>query len=259
MTAASDSEALSGPDLGSFGTGVSAAVVGASGGLGRAFVESLAKAPSVSSVAAFSRQGAGFDRAKVRSFALDLEDEASIADAAEAAGSLAPFQLVIVAAGVLHDGAGLKPEKTWRHLDGAALGRAFQINATGPALAAKHFLPLLAEDSKSCFAALSARVGSISDNGFGGWYAYRASKAALNMLVKTLSIELARRNPAALCVTLHPGTVDTRLSAPFQRGVPDGKLFSPRFSAERLLGVLDGLSPEDSGGLFAWDGARIPF
>ena len=160
---------------------------------------------------------------------------------------------------ILHDGAGLKPEKTWRHLDGAALGRAFQINATGPALAAKHFLPLLAEDSKSCFAALSARVGSTADNGFGGWYAYRASKAALNMLVKTLSIELARRNPAALCVTLHPGTVDTRLSAPFQRGVPDGKLFSPRFSAERLLGVLDGLSPEDSGGLFAWDGARIPF
>ena len=108
------------------------------------------------------------------------------------------------------------------------------------------------------FAALSARVGSIQDNQLGGWHAYRASKAALNMLLKTLSIELARRNPTALCVGLHPGTVDTRLSEPFQRGVPEGKLFSPRRSARCLLNVLDRLSPEQSGQVFAWDGQPIP-
>ena len=136
---------------------------------------------------------------------------------------------------------------------------AFRVNTIGPALVAKHFLPLLASDAKSVFAALSARVGSIDDNELGGWYAYRASKAALNMVIKTLSIELARRNPRALCVGLHPGTVDSRLSKPFQGGVPEGKLFQPAAAARALLTVLDGLSSGDSGALFAWDGTRIPF
>jgi NAD(P)-dependent dehydrogenase (short-subunit alcohol dehydrogenase family) len=136
--------------------------------------------------------------------------------------------------------------------------RSYRINAIGPALVARHFLPLLAADRKSAFAALSARVGSIGDNGLGGWHAYRASKAALNMLLKTLAIELARRNPGALCVGLHPGTVDTGLSRPFQRGVPEGKLFTPRQSARLLLNVLDGLSTEHTGQVFAWDGQRIP-
>ena len=247
------------PALDTFGEQIAAAVIGASGGLGRAFVEVLAAQPAVSRVAAFSRAGESFDAATVESFPLDLEKEHSIASAAEAASTLAPFHLVVVASGILHDGEDLRPEKSWRHLDGEALERAFRINATGPALLAKHFLPLLAEDRKSAFAALSARVGSIEDNRFGGWYAYRASKAALNMLVRTLAVELARRNPSALCVALHPGTVDTPLSQPFQRSVPEGKLFSPAFAAGALLGVLDGLTPEDSGGLFAWDGARIPF
>ncbi len=109
------------------------------------------------------------------------------------------------------------------------------------------------------FAALSARVGSIADNRLGGWHAYRASKAALNMLVKNLALELARTHPQAIAVTLHPGKVNTGLSAPFQRGVVAEKLFAPAFSAAALLGVLDGLTPADSGGLFAWDGARVPF
>jgi len=136
--------------------------------------------------------------------------------------------------------------------------RSYRINAIGPALVAKHFLPLLTRERKAMFAALSARVGSIEDNQLGGWHAYRASKAALNMLLKTLSIELARQNPTAICVGLHPGTVDTRLSGPFQRGVPEGKLFSPQKSARHLLNVLDTLSPEQSGQIFAWDGQRIP-
>jgi len=136
--------------------------------------------------------------------------------------------------------------------------RSYRINAIGPALVAKHFLPLLTRERKAMFAALSARVGSIEDNQLGGWHAYRASKAALNMLLKTLSIELARQNPTAICVGLHPGTVDTRLSEPFQRGVPEGKLFSPQKSARHLLNVFDTLSPEQSGQIFAWDGQRIP-
>jgi len=115
----------------------------------------------------------------------------------------------------LHDGEALRPEKTWRALEGVALERVYQVNAIGPALVAKHFLPLLARDRKSVFAALSARVGSISNNQLGGWHAYRASMAALNMLLRTFAIEPAWRNPRAACVGLHPGTVDSRLSAPF--------------------------------------------
>ena len=190
---------------------------------------------------------------------LDLENEDSIAESAtaieEAVGAL---HLVIVATGILH-ADGLRPEKSWRALSGAAMVTAFRLNTIGPALIAKHFLPLLATDGKSAFAALSARVGSIEDNQLGGWHAYRASKAALNMIVKTLSIELARRNPNALCIGLHPGTVDTALSKPFQSGVPEGKLFTRTRSARYLLTVLDRLGPEDTGHQYAWDGSRIPF
>ena len=158
----------------------------------------------------------------------------------------------------LHDGEALRPEKTWRALEGVALERVYQVNAIGPALVAKHFLPLLARDRKSVFAALSARVGSISNNQLGGWHAYRASMAALNMLLRTFAIEPAWRNPRAACVGLHPGTVDSRLSAPFQANVPEGKLFTPGFAASRLLDVLDRVTPEDSGKVFAWDGEIIP-
>ena len=166
---------------------------------------------------------------------------------------------MIVASGLLHDGAALQPEKTWRSLTAEGLQRAFAINTIGPALVAKHFLPLLAQERKAVFAALSARVGSIEDNHLGGWHAYRASKAALNMLIRTLAIELARRNDHALCVGLHPGTVDTGLSKPFQGYVAKGKLFTPARAAGQLLDVLDGLSPGHTGGLFAWDGQRIPY
>ncbi len=163
---------------------------------------------------------------------------------------------MIVASGYLHqDGNG--PEKDWRHLSAEELARNFAINATGPALVAKHFLPLLTEEGRSGFAALSARVGSISDNGLGGWYSYRASKAALNMIIRTLSVELARKKPEAFCVGLHPGTVDTGLSEPFQRNVPEGKLFTPDFAASKLLDTLGKLGPEDSGRCFAWDGQEI--
>jgi NAD(P)-dependent dehydrogenase (short-subunit alcohol dehydrogenase family) len=125
-------------------------------------------------------------------------------------------------------------------------------------LVARHFLPRLWKDRRSVFAAISARVGSISDNRLGGWYGYRASKAALNMIVKTLAIELARTQPRAICVALHPGTVATDLSAPFQRGVPADQLFQPQEAARHLLGVIAGLSASQSGGILAWDKRMIP-
>ncbi len=202
---------------------------------------------------ALSRTGAGAFDGPVRTGKIDIEDEASIEAAFRDEG---PFDLVFVATGVLH-GDGFQPEKTWRQIDAEAFARVFAINATGPALVAKHALPKLRDDAKSVFAALSARVGSISDNGFGGWHAYRASKAALIMLIKNFAIELARKNERAIAVGLHPGTVDTALSEPFQRNVAEGKLFTPDYSAERLLAVIDGLKAESSGRCFAWDGEEI--
>ena len=166
--------------------------------------------------------------------------------------------LVLIPPGVLH-GPGLQPEKALRAVAAEALARAFAINAIGPTLIAKHCAPHLPRDRKSVLAALSARVGSIGDNRAGGWHAYRASKAALNMLFRNCAIELATRNPHAVCVTLHPGTVDTAMSAPFQAGVAKDRLFSPQRSAQALLGVIDRLTPAQSGSLTAWDGQTIPF
>jgi NAD(P)-dependent dehydrogenase (short-subunit alcohol dehydrogenase family) len=166
------------------------------------------------------------------------------------------LDLVVVASGLLHSDR-IAPEKSYRQLSAAAFEEYFAVNATGPALVAKHFLPLLRKDRPAVFAVLSARVGSIGDNLLGGWYGYRASKAALNMIVKTLAIELARTHPKAACVALHPGTVETDLSHRFRRGVPAEKLFSAEIAARHLLGVITGVSASDSGGIFAWDGAAI--
>jgi NAD(P)-dependent dehydrogenase (short-subunit alcohol dehydrogenase family) len=187
---------------------------------------------------------------------LDLGDENSISKAAADVAKEGEVDLVVVASGLLHS-QGVAPEKSYRHLSAESLQRYFAINATGPALVAKHFLPLLYKDRPAVFAALSARVGSIGDNRLGGWYGYRASKAALNMIVKSLAIELVRTRPQAVCVALHPGTVNTRLSEPFQRGLASESLFSPATAAENLLTVVSRLSPIDTGGCFAWDGSKI--
>jgi NAD(P)-dependent dehydrogenase (short-subunit alcohol dehydrogenase family) len=192
-----------------------------------------------------------------RQLRFDLEDEASLAAAAAELKEGESIRRVIVATGLLH-ADGISPERSNSALDAAQLMRLYAINAVGPALIAKHFLPLLPRTEPSVFAALSARVGSIGDNRLGGWHSYRAAKAALNMLIRTMAIELKRSRPEAILVGLHPGTVDTGLSKPFQRGVPEGRLFTPDESAEHLLAVVDGLRLEDSGGVFAWDGARIP-
>jgi len=224
---------------------VNALVIGASGGIGAALS------------AALEARGDAVERLSRGSTpALDLADERSIAHAAAALSDRAPFDLVVLATGILH-GAALRPEKSLREIDGAALDLLFRINATGPALVMRHFIPLLARDRRSIFAVLSARVGSIGDNRSGGWVGYRASKAALNQIVRTVSIELARTIPQAALVALHPGTVDTALSAPFQRGVAPDKLFSPAISARHLLGVLDRLTASDSGCCLDWAGERI--
>lgn len=226
-----------------------AVVVGASGGIGSALADALV-AGGTEAIRLARSAAASADR-------IDLLNENSIAAAAARVGAGGSVDLVIVATGMLH-GQGFGPERSWRELSAETLARAFAVNAVGPALVAKHFLPLLPRLGPATFAALSARVGSISDNQLGGWYGYRASKAALNMLLRTFALELARTRPDALCVGLHPGTVDTSLSKPFQRNVVPERLFEPRYAAEQMLAVLAALGPEDSGGCFAWDGKRIP-
>lgn len=244
-------------ELGSFGTGLNVAVMGASGGIGGAFVDALTAHPSVGRVFRLARSF----QTDLTTDALhvDLTSEETIAHAAtELNEQMGKLDIVLVATGILHnEDASLSPEKTWLALSAEALEAVYRINTVGPTLMAKHFLPLLNKERKSVFAALSARVGSIEDNQLGGWHAYRMSKAALNMAIKTLSIELAMKNKSALCVGLHPGTVDTNLSAPFQANVSEGKLFNPAQSAGYMLNVLDGLSQKDSGNVFAWDGQRI--
>ena len=225
------------------GAGV-AVVFGASGGIGSALLDALERRGHFRSVVGFGRASDP---------AIDLADEASLAAAVERAAAQGDVRLAIDATGWL----GSRPEKGWRDLDAAALAQAFAINAIGPALLMKHLLPRLPRTGKACFATLSARVGSIGDNRLGGWYAYRASKAALNQLVHTAAIELARRAPQALCVALHPGTVATRLSAPFTRSGPE--VHAPAEAAAHLLAVVDRLSPADSGGFFDWRGTPVPW
>jgi NAD(P)-dependent dehydrogenase (short-subunit alcohol dehydrogenase family) len=225
----------------------SAVIIGASGGIGGALADAIEEEARFKRVWRLSRRDG-----------LDLTDEASIADAAARVGAGPPPALVIVATGILHD-AEHGPEKALKDLEADWLARVHAINAIGPALVAKHFLPLFPRTGTPTFAALSARVGSIGDNALGGWHGYRASKAALNMLLRNIAIEARRKYDRTIVVGLHPGTVDTGLSKPFQGNVAPGKLFAPDRAALQLLDVLDGLKPHDSGKVFAWDGAEIPF
>ncbi|MBL7235643.1 MAG: SDR family NAD(P)-dependent oxidoreductase [Komagataeibacter hansenii] len=235
-----------------------AAVFGAGGGIGHAIVGRLAQSGHYARIHAGSRQPCAGFGPTVTPFTFDLTYEDSIADAATAID--APPELVLVTTGMLHDAArNIAPEKTMRSLNAASMARAFAINTTGPALIAKHMLPRLPRDRRAVFAVLSARVGSIGDNRLGGWHAYRASKAALDMLVVNFAIEMRRTHPEAIVVALHPGTVGTALSAPFQGSVPAGKLFSPATAADHLLRVIETLTPADSGSLIAWNGERLPW
>lgn len=249
-----------------FSQRITAAVIqGGSGGIGGALAGSLLQSnpdcrllltgrrPGESS--AIQRLRASYPD-QVRVTALDLLDESTIEAAAAVAAEWSP-QLLINASGVLQRGGNERPERRIEDLDPAWLRAQFQINAIGPALVAKHFLPIMDRGHPAVFASLSARVGSIGDNRRGGWYGYRASKAALNMLNRSLAVECRRRFPNIRCVVLHPGTVDTPLSAPFQRNVPDRQLFDREQAAGQLLRVIDGLPEDASGGFFAWNGQPI--
>ncbi|MDB5702505.1 MAG: C-factor [Sphingomonadales bacterium] len=223
-----------------------AVVIGATGGIGAAISDVLESSGLFAGVVRLSRQSAT---------PVDLTDEATIATAAAfVSKNHEPVRLIIVATGLLGNDA-VSPEKSLRDLDVASLAHLFAVNTIGPALIAKHFLPLLPRDERSVFAALSARVGSIGDNRLGGWYGYRASKAALNQIIHTAAVELARTRPSAICVALHPGTVATSLSAPFAKEGLD--IQSPQSAAHRIIGVINGLRPADSGLFFDHEGQSI--
>ncbi|MEL7689782.1 SDR family NAD(P)-dependent oxidoreductase [Citromicrobium bathyomarinum] len=234
-----------------------AIVFGASGGIGSALVAELV-ARGVGTVFAAARtRPAALPKGAIW-VRFDLDNERTIAAAAQATGSM-PLDCAIVASGVLSLEGRAGPERSYKQVESEAMARVLHLNTIGPALIAKHFLPLLPRDRRAVFAALSARVGSISDNRIGGWHSYRASKAALNMLVRNYAIELSRTHKQAVCVALHPGTVDTALSQPFQANLPEGQLTAPAEAARNLLRVLDRLTPEDSGNMFDWAGERVEF
>ena len=226
------------------------AIIGANGAIGKALIMTLQSRIPTARICIFSRQPSplvGTDN-----HLIDYQDERSIAAAAHCAPH---WDLVICATGILHT-ASITPEKSLSALSRDHFHTLFDANAVTPALIAKHFLIRLNKHA-GIFAALSARVGSSSDNKLGGWYAYRASKAALNMLIKNAAIELKRTHPHSIVVGLHPGTVNSPLSQPFQSRIPKDHLFSPDYSAKKLLTVLEQLSTEQSGQCFAWDGSVI--
>ncbi len=221
-----------------------AIVFGATGGIGQAIGELLAADPGCEDVVRLSRTSTP---------SIDLTDEASLEQAAQALQARSPFQLMFDATGILSDQE-MAPEKSLRALDPATALRSYAINALGPALLLKHFQNLLPRNERSVFATLSARVGSIGDNRLGGWYSYRASKAALNMFMKTAAIEIARKRPEFVCLCLHPGTVRTRLSDPF---AGSRETLEPKASASALLQVIDQTDSDRSGGFVAYDGREI--
>ncbi|MDO8404361.1 MULTISPECIES: SDR family NAD(P)-dependent oxidoreductase [Pseudomonas] len=231
-------------EMNSLGYGYRALVIGASGALGTAFCELLNEDPRCSFVRELGRNSAP---------GLDLEKPDSIASAAAELAEEAPYQLILHAAGLLHR-EDIKPEKSYTSIEADALQAIFQVNTLGPALILRHFLPLL--DARGAMAVLSAKVGSIGDNRLGGWYAYRASKAALNMLIKTAAIELARTRPQTRLLSLHPGTVISGLSQPF-KGASAARPAS--LAARELLSLIDRLAPADSGDFFAYNGERLPW
>ncbi len=230
-------------------------LIGANGALGNAFLQAFAER-GVHTIYAFSRCPVDTPIDGVIYGTMAYLDETSIAEAVKATQHTGALDKVIVATGILHTDT-ITPEKSLKHLSAQNMQMVFTANTVVPTLLAKYFLPCLNRKQKAVFAVLSARVGSISDNRLGGWYAYRTAKAGLNMMVRGLSIEMHRTHPHAVVVGLHPGTVDSNLSKPFQGNVPAGKVFSPSQSVSYLLSVLDTLTVDHTGRCFAWDGAEV--
>lgn len=230
-----------------------ALVVGV-GGIGRALLEQLpARAPGLRLWSAGRRPGNSAQHLR-----LDLADDGDLAALAARAAELTPLRLLICTAGLLH-GEGLEPEKRLARVRRAALERSFAVNAWGPLLVLQALEAAIPRDAPAHVVSFSARVGSIGDNRLGGWYAYRAAKAAQNQLLRTVALEWRRSRPQT-CLTLwHPGTVATELSAPFRGGVPPAGLLTPAASAACLLDQLERRGPDDSGSFLAWDGQPVPW
>lgn len=231
-------------------------IIGSSGTIGNAFVKRIKQLYPEASLSGFSSNKLICNIHNTRFYEIDYNNEISVANSAEIASQNGPLDLVIVATGILHSDE-LMPEKSMRELSLAKFQHVLQANTIFPALVAKYFLPKLVKNRRAIFAALSARVGSISDNRLGGWYSYRASKAALNMIIKNLAIEMKMRQKQTIIVGLHPGTVDSKLSKPFQNSVSPGKLFTADDAVAKMLDVVSKLIPENSGKCYAWDGEEI--
>jgi NAD(P)-dependent dehydrogenase (short-subunit alcohol dehydrogenase family) len=240
-----------------------ALVVGAGQGIGLGFVEQLLRSGRVDRLYATYRHPESALLAmidpRLQCLPMDITDEAQIAATVATIQAATPvLHEVINCVGWLHQ-AQMLPEKSLRQLNTDQLLHYFQVNSIGAVLLAKHVQPLLKHQDRAVLATISAKVGSIGDNQAGGWYGYRASKAALNMFMKTVAIEYKRTCPRAIVVNLHPGTTDTQLSQPFQRHVPPAKLFTVTRTVQQLLTVMDSLQETDSGTFLSCDGSQLPW
>ncbi|MBD2194543.1 MULTISPECIES: SDR family NAD(P)-dependent oxidoreductase [Calothrix] len=247
---------------------VNTLIVGASQGIGLGFVKKLLQDERISRIYATYRQAesagelitlADANRERLICLSVDITEESEIAAAIEKIRTqVNKLHLLVNCVGLLH-AENIQPEKSLRQINADNLLQYFQVNSIASVLLAKHLLPLFKHKERSVFASISAKIGSIGDNNLGGWYGYRASKAALNMFMRTAAIEYARSCPKTFVVTLHPGTTDTRLSRPFQSHVPPEKLFSVERTVTQLLNVIEQLQDGDSGQFFSWDGSRLPW
>jgi len=240
-----------------------ALIVGAGQGIGLEFVRQLVQRDEIDRLYATYRNPQtellAITDTRLSCLSMDITDEEQIAAVINAIqAETNALHTVINCVGVLHEGT-MQPEKSLRQVNAEQLLRYFQVNSVGAMLIAKHVQPLLKHRDRAIFATISAKIGSIGDNHLGGWYGYRASKAAQNMLMKTAAIEYARSSPKTLVVTLHPGTTDTGLSQPFQSNVPAEKLFSVERTVSQLLEVIEQLQEGDSGQFFSWNGSRLPW
>ena len=233
------------------------AIIGSSGAIGNAVAEILLDDDGIETIYKFSRNDPKENSDRVKNLFLDIEDEESIKNCIKNLPENIKFDLIFVATGILHNNNDIFPEKSIKDINQSKLEKVLLVNTIGPTLVGKYFIPHLRKDSKSIFAFLSARVGSISDNKLGGWYSYRASKTALNQIIKNFSIEVRRSNPNAIFIGLQPGTVKSFLSKPFEKNVRPENLFTPEYSATKMLEVIDNLSLEDTGKVYAWDGEEI--
>ncbi|MGY8985089.1 MAG: SDR family NAD(P)-dependent oxidoreductase [Sphingomonadales bacterium] len=233
----------------------SVAVIGSSGAIGKAFIANYLENEAIKNIISFSRSPPSDLNERVKHYSIDIEDEASIKEASANLNGLV-LDEVIIASGLLHT-EDFGPEKSIKDLKAENILKVFKVNTVGPAIIGKYFLPLLNKNTKSIMAFLSARVGSISENKSGGWYSYRASKSALNQIIKNFSIEIKRSNPNAIIIGLQPGTVESNLSEPFKKNVKEGNLFTAEYSVGMLKEVIDSSVALDSGKLIGWDGQEI--